>query len=329
MKTGPHSAIAVAILLAAGVCTAAHGQTPIPKVKPIPPVKPIPKVCDPNLWGNYLRKKRIVEELLDDWLERNKKARHGFRDDLLEILLDVKKETKEHKKIGKDIKKAEQAYSDYVESRYSVTEAALKKDAAESLGKAAEAGATGAYVAELALDADKLRLAWGDYRDESAANDKDLPRIDALWQSALADLRQALAQTAVCQREREKADAQEALKDKARDLIDKWNGGGVTYRDPRGVILNEEAALHEAEQILLKQQRSGFRPTASGFMFVALVSDASEMPPTGTARAAAAAALVHVQHAHQLFKSSMAAIIAFTSAQMEFERALEEVRGGM
>jgi hypothetical protein len=314
-------------ILLATATVAANAQTTIPPMKPIPPVKPIPKVCDPNAWGNYLRKKRISEELIDNWLQRAHDADHKFADDLLEIIHDYKEVKHESEKLGNRVKKAEKAYTEYVESRYSVTEAALKKESVAGIGEAAEFGGTVGLVGELALDAAKLDMAWGDYRNAVHANDKDLQRAQALWQSALADLNQALSQTEACQRERDKAKAQDALEERAREMIEEWTLNDVTYHDRSGVTLDEKAALEEAKQILLGQ-RSGMRRGQPHYRLAAFLHTAMSTPqPIRPDRAAAA--LIRVQRAHSMFTDSMASIIALTNAELEFEGSLGGIRAGM
>jgi hypothetical protein len=315
----------VGLVVGIAMVSVAQSQTTIAKVKPITPVKPIPKVCDPNAWGDYLRKKRVVEELLDNYFDRSKAARHTWVDELRSILGEANDQVKEHVETEHRVDQAEEAYKEYVESRYSRTEAALRAEQAEGLGGAVEAGGTAGLIAELALDAAMLRIAYKDYVDALAANDKDLQRIDPQWQSALADLRQALSQSETCKHDRDRADAEAALNEKARAKIEEWNiDGRPTYLGPNdNVPVDEQTALEEAKQILLSQHSGFLRPQRGfSFMYVQLG------PPTSmTGAQRAAAALIRVQRAHGFFRMQMDGIIAFVRAEERFEQSIAEIRG--
>jgi len=286
--------------------------------------------CGPEAWANFYRKTLTADELIVAWIKRGQETDEEFKEHILESVWGTSKATAIHIGIDTDAEKVAEAFEEDFWDRAARLESLLKADAEVATVKgattAAEKAATLAFIAELALEATMVGESFQQRVDSDRANDKDLERADALWRSALDDLRRALSPSPECKHDREKAKVEESLEDKAHALMDKWEiDGRDLYMDPSGAILNSAAAFKKAKEILTTHQSgrlwehpkfepAGFHQVAASQEVTVTVGQLGE-------------AIAQIQSAKFFWKKGMDMIVAGIVEQKNFRYSLKKLRG--
>ncbi len=276
--------------------------------------------CDPSVWVEYERKKKTAEELFEAAAKQRAEVKEEaakFYKEQLEGMGEVAAAKGpplamagklKHNglvamgKTGKDLA-AKAAYLERSRAAAAVIEGA-------ELGGAA---GTALWIYTLAEKTRQLNAEW-------EANRKMAAEAARLLKEATDAFRAYGDQMKDCAKAREKQQAAEALKDRARELMETWDNNGNLYRDPSGNILDASAALKRAKEILSNSAAFDDRrePRAR------LVAQAPATPPDVTVTLdQLQRAIAAVDESIRLFTSGMDQLIAMHRAQENIDANLQ------
>lgn len=215
--------------------------------------------CDPSLWAEYERKKKIAEDLFAAAAKQRKEVKDEaaeFYEKQLEGMgeVAVAKGTP-LKAVGKMKHNGMVAMT---ETRANLVAKSVYLQRARAMGAVIEgaeiggAGGTALWIYVLSEETRQLNAEWDENRkmaEEAARLLKEATDVFRAYGDQMKD----------CAEAREKQHAAEDLEDRARELRERWDNNGKRYRDPSGNIMNASAALKRAKEILSGSESLNFR----------------------------------------------------------------------
>ena len=280
--------------------------------------------CNAKAWADFYRKMRTIDELYDGWLKRGDEIDDEFKENLEHVVLGTSVATGVHVAMDKGLEYGAEKVAEDFWDRAARLESLLKAEVASGVMTVAEKAAAVGYILELAAEGYMVARSYQQWTDAQKAEEEvNIRAADALWKSALDDLRRALSQSEECKRDREKAKDSENLNDKAHELMDKWEiDGRNLYKDASGEILNAAAAFKKAKEILTANQ-SGRLSGNDKPQLVAYRGPAQEGTVT---LPQLKEAIAQTQEGSLLWKKGMEMIVVGINEQTKFRQALKEIQ---
>lgn len=220
------------------------------------------RACDPNLWADYERKKKVAAELFqrsNKMGEEIVKEAHDYFSEEMGMMGEIGGVK------GPILARIEHMHEWGLEHM------------AQTRGELAQAylngsRVTGAVVKGVEVYGSIIPTAlWlTEMGEKSVEIEKEMDQREkmgqqaaALLDSALRDFKADFNQRHVCEEQDKKLRAEEALNDEAKKKMEEWDysPSGDLYRTPSGEVLDAAAALKRAKQILTGQSSSSLQPS--------------------------------------------------------------------
>lgn len=276
--------------------------------------------CDPNLWKEYERRKKVAEELFKAAAEQRKTVKDEAAEFFKEQLIGMGEVSAvKGPPVYAAGKFKEMALKEAALTRSGLVEKVKYLDQSRAFGAVVEGAELGGLAGTalwmyiLGEEIQQLNAEWADSEKMSAEAKRQL---DKALEAFKADFNQREA----CEKDRQKLMGEERLADKARELMESWENNGNLYKDPSGQILDSGAAFKRAKNILSKSMS---RMDAVPHMWLAADAGQQSSGAVTVTRDQLEAAIKEVDKGISLLSSGMNLLIQELAAQEDIDSKLQ------
>ncbi len=277
--------------------------------------------CDPNLWNEYERRKKVAEKLFKTAAAKRKTVKDEAAEFYKEQPIGMGEVSAVKGPPVAAAGKLRQLALRYVGSTLSNMEEKMAAPKQAKAVGAVEFGAeeiggvlgTGLWVTVQGMEIQQLNAEWGESEKMAAEAQRQL---DKALEAFKADFNQREA----CEKDRQKLMGEEHLADKAKKLMESWENNGNLYKDPSGQILDSGAAFKRAKEIL---SSSTSRMDAIPRIWLAADDGQQQYGAVTVTREQHEAAIKEIDKGVALFKGGMNLFIKELSAQAAIDSKLQ------